>query len=108
MSKKSNLTMVRVDSVSLHKYHNRRKLAELRIYGYLPNPSYEIHHIETHLQGDEIVITPWASHDPSKIVIQMNVPFEHLCKIKGLEKNFSYQVRTGDEEGLLLQTLTVQ
>ncbi|MBN1542964.1 hypothetical protein JW992_12525 [candidate division KSB1 bacterium] len=107
MSKKSDLTVVQVDSVSLHNYIDRKKTAELRIYGYLPNPAYEIHHVETWVEGDEIVVIPWASHDPKKIVIQMNVPFEHLCKVQGVEKHLDYRIRQGDPDRSVLQMFKI-
>ena len=64
--------------------------------GVLPNPAYTIDRIEKRVGGQVIDIYPHVSHDPTKIVIQVTVPFEQRVVISGLEKK-SYRIRVGEK-----------
>ncbi len=90
--KSKNMTIVPVKSVKIYKVSRWRKQAELMVDGYLPTPAYELDHVEVNIEDDEIQLTPWAQHDPDKVVIQMSVPFQKRCKIRGLCRNQTYRV----------------
>ncbi len=87
------LTKVVVDSVEVANLQAEKGEAELLVHGVLPNPAYAIDHIEVKVMGEEIQITPWATHDPQKTVIMVTVPFVEKCKVTRLIRNRVYSVK---------------
>jgi hypothetical protein len=85
----------------VEKINAQKGIVKLKILGTLPNPAYDIHHVETNIESDEIVIIPWAIHDPNKVVIQMIVSFEKEVEIKGLKKGTYTLIVKGSEKECL-------
>ena len=102
--KRQNLYRVVVDSLQVVRIEPKKGEAELVIYGILPNPSYEIDHVQVVKKGGEVKVIPWARHDPTKIVIQVTVPFKEKCRIKGLSRR-EYQIKVQGANRALVKKL---
>ncbi len=105
---KKTLKTVTVDSIQVVNQHVDRGAVDLIIHGLLPNPSYELDHFEVQVQEDTIAITPWARHDPSKIVIQMMVPFKESCHVKGLSRDAHYIVKAEGYHGIVIESFSLE
>ena len=75
------------------------------IKGILPNPSYRIERVDSHIKNGKIVLTPWMSNDPSLIVIQMTVPFEEKVELANLENGKDYVIEIVGEQRVVAQEL---
>ncbi len=103
---KQNLYRVVVDSLQIVRVEPKKGEVELVIHGILPNPSYEIDHVEIVKKGGEVKVIPWARHDPSKIVIQVTVPFKEKCRIKGLSHR-EYQIKVQGANRTVVKKLSL-
>jgi hypothetical protein len=104
---KTTLKTVTVDSIQVVNQQVDEGAVDLKILGLLPNPSYELDHFEVQVREDTIAITPWARHDPSKIVIQMMVPFEESCHVKGLSRDVHYTVKAEGYHGIVIESFSL-
>jgi hypothetical protein len=65
---------------------------KVKIEGNLPNPAYAFDRFDVEVKGNVIEITPLAKHESGKIVMQVLVPFEHICEVKNLKAG-TYEIR---------------
>lgn len=68
------------------------------VSGNLPSPAYSFEGFEVKVKKDVIEITPVANYDPGKMVAQVLVPFEEVCKVGNLKPGtYSLQVNSRTE-----------
>lgn len=65
---------------------------EVIVKGNLPNPAYTFDHFEVQVKGNVIEITPLAKYDAGKLVAQVLVPFEEVCRVENLKPG-TYEVK---------------
>jgi|GEM_PF-1317728 len=102
-----SLTKVVVDSVRVADLDAEKGEAELVVHGVLPNPAYAIDHVEVKVSDAEIRITPWAMHDPEKVVIMMTVPFVEKCKVTKLARNRKYSIKVEGANMVIVQPMSL-
>lgn len=68
------------------------------VSGSLPSPAYSFERFEVKVKKDVIEITPIANYSPDKLVAQVLVPFEEVCKVQNLKPGtYSLQVNSRTE-----------
>ncbi len=103
-----SLTKVIVDSVKVADLQPQNGEAELMVHGISPNPAYTIDHIDVKVTDEEIRVTPWAKHDPHKIVIMVTVPFAEKCRVTKLVRDRNYSIRVEGVNKVVVQRMTVK
>jgi hypothetical protein len=73
---------------------------EIKISGNLPNPAYTLVDFYVEVKGNTIEITPLATVDRSKMVIQVIVPFERVVTVKNLKPG-TYKVKVQGRGGVV-------
>jgi hypothetical protein len=98
MEKKNDLQKVYVDAVDPHVETSADEV-KVKVAGNLPNPSYNFERFDIAVKDDVIEITPLATQNAEKVVIQVLVPFERVCEVKNLKPG-KYRIKVvgrGDE-----------
>ncbi len=90
-TEKNMLHKIYVETVESENLISKTEELEVMVRGNLPSPAYTFDHFDVEVKGNVIEITPLAKHDPNKIVTQVLVPFEEVCKVKNLKPG-TYQV----------------
>jgi hypothetical protein len=103
---KGDLVQLGVDSVRISRPMTKRGELEIIVKGILPTPAYQLDHFEIDVKKNQVDITPWATYDREKIVIQMAVPYQEKCLIKGLEPDKKYTLRVSGANGVIKKTVT--
>ena len=106
MKAKGDLVQLGVDSVRISRAMTKKGELEIIVKGILPTPAYQLDHFEIDIKKNRVDITPWARYDREKIVIQMAVPYEEKCLIKGLEPAKKYTLRVNGAYGVIDKTVT--
>ncbi|MFQ6114138.1 MAG: hypothetical protein ACE5NG_08615 [bacterium] len=89
---KNMLRKIYVETVESKNLITEAEELEVTVRGNLPSPAYTFDHFDVQVKGNVIEITPLAKHDPNKIVAQVLVPFEEVCRVKNLKPG-NYQVK---------------
>lgn len=89
---KKMLHKIYVETLDSKNLISKAEELEVTIRGNLPSPAYTFDHFDVQVKGNVVEITPLAKHDPNKIVAQVLVPFEEVCKVKNLKPG-NYQVK---------------
>lgn len=70
----------------------KTEVLEINVRGNLPTPAYTFDHFDIQVKGNVIEITPLAKYDSNKIVTQVLVPFEKVCKVRNLKPG-TYEIK---------------
>ncbi|MFQ5769227.1 MAG: hypothetical protein ACE5HX_01725 [bacterium] len=81
-----------VESVDSRVVLSKLDELEVKIKGNLPSPAYTFDRFDVKVSKNVIEITPMAKHDPYKIVTQVLVPFEEVCKVRNLKPG-NYEIK---------------
>ncbi len=85
------------------------KELKLRIQGHLPSPAYKFREFRVAISRNLIEITPLASYDKKKTVVQMLVPFDEVCSIKGVDPgHYEVKVLGRSPDAAVVTNITVQ
>jgi hypothetical protein len=103
---KGDLVRLGVDSVSVSRPMTKKGELEIVVKGILPTPAYQLDHFEINRKKNQVDITPWARYDRNKIVIQMAVPYQEKCLIKGLVPDKKVTLRINGANGVIKKTVT--
>ena len=93
---------VKVDSIQIASIKDGA--ASIILKGNLPNPAYSLVRVDVaHNKDGSIVLTPWASYDSTRMVIQMLMPFEYECRIENLKQETEYTILINQNESIRQQ-----
>jgi hypothetical protein len=92
VEKKSMLQKIYVETVDSKSLISKGEVLEVTVKGNLPSPAYTFDRFDVQVKGNVIEITPLAKLDPNKIVAQVLVPFEEVCKIQKLKAG-TYEIK---------------
>lgn len=90
--KKNMSEKIYVESVDSRVVLSKLDELEVKIKGNLPSPAYTFDRFDVKVSKNVIEITPMAKHDPYKIVTQVLVPFEEVCKVRNLKPG-NYEIK---------------
>jgi len=102
----SKFERVYVESVKQTAQVPDSGVVRLKIAGNLPNPAYTLVDFYVDVKGNTIEVTPLATVDRSKLVIQVIVPFEREVTVKGLKPG-SYKVEVRGRGGIVTGAATL-
>ncbi|MFQ5602900.1 MAG: hypothetical protein ACE5HS_06485 [bacterium] len=88
----SMLQKIYIDSVDSKAVVLKDEVLEVKIKGNLPSPAYTFERFDIEVRGKTIEISPLARHDANKMVIQVLVPFEEVCRVDNLKPGI-YEIK---------------
>lgn len=75
---------------------------EVTVSGNLPSPAYTFDRFDVKVKDGVIEITPVADYHPDKLVAQVLVPFEEVCRVENLKPG-TYDLKINSRAGPLLK-----
>jgi len=75
---------------------------EVTVKGNLPSPAYSFEGFDVKVKGDVIEISPLANYEPDKLVAQVLVPFEEVCRVENLKPG-TYDLKINSRGGPILK-----
>ncbi|MFQ5824995.1 MAG: hypothetical protein ACE5JB_13150 [bacterium] len=91
-TEKPMLQKIYVDTIDSKDVITKAEELEVTVKGNLPSPAYTFDHFDIKVKGNVIEITPLAKHDANKIVAQVLVPLQKVCRVKNLKPG-TYEVK---------------
>ncbi|NIS26871.1 hypothetical protein GWN90_23265 [candidate division KSB1 bacterium] len=96
------------ESIESEKTVSEQETVEVTVKGNLPSPAYSLEGFDVNVKNELIEITPIVKHDSSKMVAQVLVPFEEVCRVGKLEPgNYQIQIMGPQEEVEVQKSLKV-
>jgi uncharacterized protein (DUF2249 family) len=106
MKNKPEYYHLSVDSVKIDTTESAKGRVTVTVYGVLPNPSYQFDHFDIVRDGNLITITPLATHDPNKIVIQLIIPYKEKCQIKYDQKGKNWKININGSNKIFTKSVS--
>lgn len=91
-SEKTMMQKIYVEEIDSQKVIAKTEELQVIVKGNLPNPAYTFDHFDVQVKDNVIEITPLAKYDAGKIVAQVLVPFEEVCKVENLKPG-TYEIK---------------
>lgn len=88
----TDLQRIYVEEVAAKESIAKTEVLAVTVKGNLPSPAYTFEHFDIKVRGNVIEITPLAKHETNKLVAQVLVPFEQVCRVGNLKPG-KYEIK---------------